>query len=86
MTSLKLTVGSKTLELTGLSISTGQTIVIDYLRNRYLRIRANGSNVMQKLKATSSDNLTAACGKTTSIVVIADGKVSAVFKARGCWR
>ena len=86
VTSIKLTAGSKTLELTGLTVANGQTIVVDYIKNRYLRIRANGSDVMAKLKATSSDNLTAGCGKTTSIGVVSDGRVTAVFKARGCWR
>ena len=86
VTSIKLTVGSKTLDLTGLSVATGQTIVVDYIKNRYLRIRANGGDVMPKLKATSSDNLTAECGKITGIGVVSDGRVSAVFKARGCWR
>ena len=85
VTSIKLTVGSKTLEFTGLSVTNGQTIVVDYLRNRYLRVRANGTSVLTKLKASSSDNLTAECGKSTNISVVADGRVSAVFKARGCW-
>ena len=86
VTSFKATVGDCTLELTGLSVANGQTIVVDYVRNRYLRIRANGSSVMAKLKPESSDNLRAECGKTTGIGIVADGKVSAVFTARGCWR
>lgn len=84
--SLKLTVGDTVLELTGLSVATGQSVVIDYVHNRYLRIKANGSSVMSKLLPTSSDNLKAECGKVNSIGVVADGKVSAVFTARGCWR
>ena len=86
VTSFKATVGSYVLELTGLSVANGQTIVIDYIRSRYLRIRANGSNVQAKLKPASSDCLLAECGKTSSIGIVSDGKVSAVFSARGCWR
>ena len=87
VTSFKATVGDKALVLTGLSVATGQTIVIDYIRNRYLRIRANGVNVQGKLvPAESSDNLTAECGKTSQIGIVSDGRVTAVFKARGCWR
>lgn len=85
VSSVQLVCGSCTLKLTGLSLSSGQQLVVDYTRNRYLRIRANGSSVMTKLDPSSSDNLLASCGKSNAVSVTANGKVTAVFTARGCW-
>ena len=91
ITSMQITVGSSTLKMTGLTIATGQKVVVDYLKDRYMRIKGNGSSIMAKLDPTSSDLLLAECGKSTSIGVSAYNgsssvKVTAVFTARGCWR
>ena len=83
--SFQVTVGNYKLKVTGITVANGQTIVIDYIRNRYLRIRANGASVMSKLDPASSDNLKAACGGTTAVSVVADGNISTVFTARGLW-
>ena len=89
--SIQITVGDRVLKLTGISIATGQKVVVDYVKDRYMRIKGNGSSIMAKLDPTSSDLLVAECGKTTSIGVAAYNgsssvKVTAVFTARGCWR
>ena len=85
VTSLQLTVGDRVLKLTGLSISTGQKVVVDYAKDRYLRIKVGSTSLMGKLDPSSSDTLLAECGKSNGIGVVADGKVTAVFTARGCW-
>ena len=85
VTSLQLVCGSCTLKLTGLSVANGQKVVVDYIRNRYLQIKANGSSVLAKLDPASADNLLAECGKTTTVSVTANNKVTAAFTARGCW-
>lgn len=92
VTTLQITAGSSTLKLTGLTVSSGQKVAVDYVKNRYMRIRANGSSVMSSLEPSSSDNLSIPCGKVSTISVTARNgnaaanNVTAVFTARGCWR
>lgn len=85
VSSIQLVCGSTTLKLTGLNMTNGQKLVVDYSRNRYLRIRLEGSSVLTKLDPSSADNLLAECGKTSTVSVTANNKVTAVFTARGCW-
>lgn len=85
VTSLQITVGSTKLNLKGLNVATNKKVVIDYVNQRYLRIRADGASVMSKLQPESTDNLQAPCGANTKINLVSDGKVTAVFKGRGCW-
>lgn len=82
---LQLTVGDTKLVLKGLSVPSGKTVLIDYVDNRYLRIRANGVSALANLDPASTDSLKVPCGATTAVAVVADGAVRAVFKARGCW-
>ena len=83
--SLQIKVGSTILKLTGLNVPAGKQVVVDYVGNRYLRIRANGSSVMTKLDPTSSDLLQAKCGASNAVSVTSNAKVTSVFTARGCW-
>lgn len=85
VTSLKLTVGDTNLEFKKLSVAKNKSIVIDYVNNRYLRVRADGKSVLNKLHGTSTDNLMAECGVSTSVSLISDGKVTAVFSGKGLW-
>lgn len=85
VSSIQLTVGDTMLKLTGLSVAIGQQIIIDYIRNRYLRVRANGASVLNKLDKSSSDRLMAKCGENVTVNVVASGRVSAVFSGRGLW-
>ena len=85
ITSFKATVGSTNVEIKSISVPSGNTIVIDYIRERYLRVRANGSSVMSKLATTSTDRLLAPCGANTSVAIAASGNVTATIKARGLW-
>ena len=82
---LQLTVGDTRLILRGLNVPSGKTVLIDYINNRYLRIRANGASALACLDPESADRLEAPCAASTAVAVIADGSVRAVFKARGCW-
>ena len=85
VSSLQLTVGDCVLKLTGLSVAADKQIVVDYVRQRLLRIRADGKSVLAKLDPASTDNLRAACGADTAIAVTANNSVTAVFTARGRW-
>lgn len=87
VTSFKAVVGDTTISLTGISAAAGQKIVIDYLKNRYLRIRVNGNSVMNKMLPSSSDQLRAPCGKNTKVSFASGGNMSSVvFQAQGVWR
>lgn len=85
LTSYQITVGDTKIRLTGLNVPEGKQIIIDYLSGRYLRIRANGANVIPRLDPTSSDLLLAPCGQNTSVSISANAKVTSVITARGCW-
>ena len=87
VSSFKVTAGSTTIALTGLSVAAGQKIVIDYLKDRYLRIMANGKSVMARRSASSSDLLLVPCGANTKVSFTSSASMaSVVFSARGVWR
>lgn len=86
VTSVQIGCGNTVLKIQNINLANGQKLNIDYVKGRYLRIRANGVSVMDKLSADSSDNLRAECGKVSTVSVIANNKVTAMFTARGCWR
>lgn len=85
ITAFSITVGSTKIELSGISVQSGQKMTIAYTRSRYLAVRANGSSVISKVKPTSSDVLLAKCGADNAVSISANGKVTAVIKARGMW-
>lgn len=85
VSSFQITVGSTMLKLTGLNLTTNGTLEIDYVRTRYLRIRADGKSVMSKLDPSSNDRLLAPCGEKTAVSITANAKVSVVITARGRW-
>lgn len=85
VTSLKLIVGDTNLEFKKLSVAKNKKIIVDYLNNRYLRVRADGKSVLNKMQSSSTDNLMAVCGANTSVSVVSDGRVTAVFSGKGMW-
>jgi phage-related protein len=86
VTTLQLVVGSTKIKLTGLNVNAGQKVNVDYIKDRYIRILANGSSVLANLDpSVSSDQLLAGSGQNTAVSVSASGRVTAVFSARGCW-
>lgn len=85
ISSLQIVVGNSKIILTNLSVPNGKTIKIDYINDRYLRIFANGSSVLSKLKKESTDNLCAVCGQNSSVSITANNKVTATLEGRGLW-
>lgn len=84
--SFQIKVGDSRLTMTGLSVPKNGKLVIDYIRDRYLRITANGSSALAKVNPSSStDMLYAPCGSDSSVTIIANGKVTAAISARGLW-
>ena len=93
-TTLQLTAGDTMLKLTGLDVAVNKQILVDYVNYRYLRVRMRTPrgttytdyvSVLSKLDPSSSDNLRVACGSSTKVAVLANGKVSAEFSGRGYW-
>lgn len=85
VSSLQIVVGSTKLVLKGLSVPSGKKIVVDYIKDRYLRILANGSSVLSKLQTESTDDLHAKCGQDVNVSITANSKITAVFSGRGMW-
>lgn len=86
ISAVKFTVGDTAIDIAGLSMTSGQKLILDYLEGRYLRVRANGSSVMNKIiPENSTDLLLADCGKSTAVKVFANARVTTKFLARGLW-
>ena len=66
--SFRVTAGSSMIELTGLSLSAGQTLVIDHTADGLLRITAGGVSALSKRTAASSDDLYVEPGTVTVAV------------------
>lgn len=85
VTSFKAEVGNTQIVLKGMNIASGQRLVIDYQRGRFLRIRVDGKSVMGSLQPSSTDNLLAPCGASTKCTVVSDGKMTTTIASRGLW-
>lgn len=85
VTWVNVTVGSTFIKLKGITLATNSKLVIDYVNDRFLRIKAGGKSVLAQLSADSSDNLQATCGLNVSVSIDASNKVSSIVTARGLW-
>ena len=85
ITMCKLICGNTKLVLKGFDCPKNKTVDVDYIKDRYLRLRANDRNAMPFLQSESSDNLLARCGKNNSVEFSVNGSATVVFSARGCW-
>lgn len=81
--SVQITVGSSTIKLTDIRVPTSRTLEITYTKDRYLRVRANGENVMKNIDPASSDTLLATCGASNAVTITASANMTAVLEARG---
>ena len=82
ISSLTLTTWVKSLVL-AVSAVQNDKIYVEYDENNILHIKKNSTSILDK--RTGDDDLTVPCGEFSSFSVTADGSVSAVFEARGCW-
>ena len=85
VTSFEITVGDTLIRLKNFSLASGKKLVIDYVRSRYLRIRADGKSIMGELQPESTDVLSAPCGKSTAVSFKAGNKMDVTVEARGLW-
>ena len=85
LTSITLTVGEYSIALTGLNVSTSQTLVISYDDRNIQSIKVGNNSVLSKRTASSSDDLIAKVGGNSNCSVTSNVNVKAKFTARGCW-
>lgn len=85
VSSFSVTVDGKTLNFTGLSLSSGDVVTIDHDDNLFLRIRKGNNSLMNKRTSSSADELTASCGKLNVFQFTSSGNVSVLFTAKGWW-
>ena len=83
LSSVNLTANGKTLSLTGLSVSSGQTINITYDNALIQSIKVGSTSLLNK--RTGADDLLAKCGENNVLSVSASASVNATFKVRGLW-
>ena len=84
ITSMSFTVDGHEIELSGLSVASGDTVTIGYTK-QIMYVRHNNSSILDKVTAQSADVLKARCGTANSFAFSADGSASCVFSVRGCW-
>lgn len=85
ITSITLGCGDTSIALSGISVSSSQTLTISYDDNMNLQIKRGTTSYLNKRTAESSDDLLAVCGQNNAVSVTCSGSYSAKFTARGLW-
>lgn len=83
LTSFSVTVGGRTIALSGLSVSSSSSLVLDYDDHMLQRIRVGSTSVMSKRTAASADNLLVDPMTDNTIAFTADVASAVEFTARG---
>ena len=83
LSSVSLTVNGSTLSLTGLSVSSGNTITITYDDNMIQSIKVGTTSLLNK--RTGVDDLVMKCGEYNTVSFSSAASVTVTFKARGLW-
>ena len=83
LTSVTVTCGDTTIDLTGISLSSGDTVVISYTEDHHLlQIKKGTTSLLDKRTAASSDDLIAQPGYNT---VTCSAGASCQFRVKGVW-
>ncbi len=85
MTSATVTVGGKSIALSGFSLGAGKKLIADYDDNGYLYIKADGVSVLQKRGAASADELRIMQRETNTVSVTANKAARVTLKAFARW-
>lgn len=85
VTSVTVTAGDKHITLSDINIPAEQAIKLYYDDNAILHIESNGTSLLNKRTADSSDDISFPCGKRTAIGITASATATATFSARGLW-
>lgn len=85
LTNIKITVGSTSISLEGISVASNSSVDI-YYDSDVLKILSGKKSLLANRTGASSDDLMAKCGGNTSVSVTANVSVTATIMARGCWQ
>lgn len=83
LTSVALTVNSRTLTLSNLSVSSGSTIKITYNSDGIQSIKVGSTSLLNK--RTGVDDLLVNCGESNTFSFTSSASVTVTFKVRGLW-
>ena len=83
LSSVSLTVNGSTLSLTGLSISSENTVKIAYDDQMIQSIKVGTTSLLNK--RTGADDLVMKCGEYNTVSFSSSASVTVTFKARGLW-
>lgn len=83
ITSVALTVNSRTLTLSGLSVTSGKDITITYNDKAIQSIMVGTTSLLDK--RTGVTDLLANCGENNSVSFTSSASVTVTFSVRGCW-
>lgn len=83
LTTLNLTANGRTLTLSGISVSSGQTIKIAYDDEMIQSIKVGSTSLLNK--RSGADDLLADCGVSNSFSFSSNASVTVDFKVRGLW-
>lgn len=83
ITALELTVEDTTLTLSGLSVASGNSIVISYDDHMIQSIKTGSTSLLNK--RTGADDLIAKCGQFNLVSYTANASCDVTFRGRGLW-
>ena len=83
LSSVSLTVNSRTLTLSGLSLSANDVIHISYDANAIQSIYVSTTSLLGKRSGV--DDLLAKCGESNNLSISASASVTVVFSVKGWW-
>ena len=80
---ITLTVGSRTLQLTGITLAQDATIVISYDDEMIQSIKSGTTSLLAY--RSGADDLIAECGRNNTVSFTASASCDVEFRAKGCW-
>jgi hypothetical protein len=86
VSSFSVTANGKTISLSGLSLSSGDAVTIDYDDNMIIRIRKGTTSLLDKRTAASADDLMVDSGKENAFSFTSSGNAVVSFNIRGWWQ
>lgn len=83
LSSVSITVNGRTLSLSGLSVASGNTIVLSYDSDGIQSIKVGSTSLLNKRSGV--DDLLANCGEVNNISFSASASVNVTLKIKGIW-
>jgi len=83
LSQISLTAGNTSMTLSGLSVSSGQKIIISYDDEMIQQIRVGNTSLLNK--RSGADDLRVDSGENSAFSFSSDASVSVTFKVRGLW-